>query len=178
MTPSTLRGPSSLRGKALALAAIFCAASANLQAQFINFDTNNVKVVFEQVDVENSAGETVSGTQATAIVTETDDSGVITSKKQTFTIVSDGSGGTEQLVTQETKTATPDPVTGVFEVVTIEQKKTTPVDETGTAIGSTVTETDFDFQSEVDEDDLDLPPTATFVTVDDELEAPVVISLE
>lgn len=168
----------SSRVKALALASIFCAASANLQAQFISFDNNNVKVVFENVDLENSAGDTVTATQATAVVTETDASGVITSRTQTFAIVSDGSGGTEQVVTQETVTATPDPVTGVFEVVTIEQKKTTPVDVTGTAIGSTVTQTDFDFQSEVDEDDLDLPPTATFVTVDDELEAPVVISLE
>ena len=167
-----------LRLKALALTSIFCAASANLQAQFINFDTNNVKVVFEKVNVENSAGETVNGTQATAIVTETDASGVITSKKQTFTIVSDGSGGTEQLVTQETKTATPDPTTGIFEIVTIEQKKVTPVDETGAATGSTVTATTFDIESDVDEDELDLPSTATFAVVVEELDTPVVISLE
>ena len=167
-----------LRLKALALTSIFCAASANLQAQFISFDTNNVKVVFENVDLVNSAGDTVSATQATAIVTETDSSGVITSKKQTFAVVSDGSGGTEQLVTQETKTATPDPTTGIFEIVTIEQKKATPVDETGAATGSTVTATTFDIESDVDEDDLDLPPTATFTEVDEELDVPVVLSLE
>ena len=167
-----------IRLKALALISIFCAASGNLQAQFINFSNNNVKVVFKNVNVENSAGETVSGTQATAIVTETDESGVITSKKQTFIVVSDGSGGNEQLVTQETKTATPDQVTGIFEVVTIEQTKTTPVDETGTATGSTSTATVFDIQSEVNEDDLDLPPTATFTEVDEELDVPVVLSLE
>ena len=165
------------RVRALALASIFCAASTNLQAQFITFD-DTVKVVFQNVEIVNSGGETVSATQATAIVTETDEDGVITQKEQTFALVPDGSGGTEQIVEQTTITATPDPVTGVFEVLTIEQKKTTPVDETGTAIGSTVTETDFDIQSEVDEDDLDLPPTATFTTVDDELEAPVVFSLE
>ena len=167
-----------LRLKALAFTSIFCAASVNLQAQFISFDNNNVKVVFESVDLENSAGDTVTATLATAVVTETDASGVITSKKQTFAVVSDGSGGTEQLVTQETKTATPDPSTGIFEIVTIEQKKVTPVDETGAATGSTVTATTFDIESDVDEDDLDLPATATFAVVVEELEAPVVISLE
>ena len=102
-----------LRTKALAFASLFCAGSASVQAQFIDF-TNNVKVIFKTVDVVNSAGETVSGTQATATVTETDSNGVITAKKQTFVQVSDGSGGNEQLVTQETTTATPDAFTGNF----------------------------------------------------------------
>lgn len=169
--------PSSLQTKALALASIFCAASASLQAQFIDF-SNNVKVVFKNVEVVNSAGETVSGTQATATVTETDSNGVITAKKQTFVQVSDGSGGNEQLVTQETTTATPDPFTGNFAVETITKVRTTPVDASGTATGSTTVSTTIEDEADVDEDDLDLPPTTTFTPVDPELETPVVISAE
>ena len=165
------------RVRALALASIFCAASTNLQAQFITFD-DTVKVVFQSVEIVNSGGETVSATQATAIVTETDSDGVITQKEQTFVQVPDGSGGTEQIVEQKTTTATPDPVTGVFEVVTIEQTKTTPTDEEGTATGSTKTETTFDIASDVDEDNLDLTPTTTLSAPDPELDTPVVFSAE
>ena len=53
--------PSSLRVKALALTSIFCAASANLQAQFIDLSGNDVKVVYKEVDYN---GQTV--TEATA----------------------------------------------------------------------------------------------------------------
>ena len=142
--------------------------------QFIDF-TNNVKVVDKTVDVVNSAGETVSGTQATSTVTETDSNGVITAKKQTFVQVSDGSGGNEQLVTQETTTATPDPFTGNFAVETITKVRTTPVDASGTATGSTTVSTTIEDEPDVDEDDLDLPPTTTFTPVDPELDIPVVI---
>ena len=165
------------RLKALALALFVCAASTNLQAQFITFD-ETVKVVFKNVELVNSGGETVSATQATAIITETDEDGVITQKEQKFALVPDGSGGTEQIVEQKTITATPDPVTGVFEVVTFEQKKTTPTDEEGTATGSTATETTFDIASDVDEDDLAFTPTTTLTAPDPELDTPVVISLE
>ena len=166
-----------LRTKALAFASLFCAGSATVQAQFIDF-TNNVKVVFKTVDVVNSAGATVSATQATATVTETDSNGVITAKKQTFVQVSDGSGGNEQLVTQETTTATPDPFTGNFAVETITKVRTTPVDASGTATGSTTVSTTIEDEADVDEDDLDLPPTTTFTPVDPELDTPVVISAE
>ena len=62
--------PSSLRVKALALTSIFCAASANLQAQFIDLSANNIKVVFKTVSVVNSSGATVITTQATASVVQ------------------------------------------------------------------------------------------------------------
>lgn len=170
--------PSSLQTRALALASIFCAASASLQAQFIDLTANNIKVVFKNVDVVNSAGQTVTGTQATATLTETDSNGVITAKKQTFVQVSDGTGGTEQLVTQETTTATPDPFTGNFAVEKITKVRTTPVDTSGTAIGSTTVATTIEDEADVDEDDLDLPPTTTFTPVDPDLDIPVVISAE
>ena len=170
--------PSSLQTKALALDSIFCAASASLHAQFIDLTANNIKVVFKNVDVVNSAGQTVTGTQATATLTETDSSGVITAKKQTFVQVSDGTGGIEQLVTQETTTATPDPFTGNFAVETITKVRTTPVDASGTAIGSTTVATTIEDEADVDEDDLDLPPTTTFTPVDPDLDIPVVISAE
>ena len=51
------------RTKAIAIASLFCAGS--LQAQFIDLSANNLKVVFKTVDVVNSAGATVSATQAT-----------------------------------------------------------------------------------------------------------------
>ena len=148
-----------------------------VQAKIIDF-ANNVKVVFKTLDVVNAAGATVSATQATATVTETDSNGVITAKKQTFVQVSDGSGGNEQLVTQETTTATPDPFTGNFAVETITKVRTTPVDASGTATGSTTVSTTIEDEADVDEDDLDLPPTTTFTAVDPELETPVVISAE
>ena len=103
---------------------------------------------------------------------------MITAKKQTFVQVSDGSGGNEQLVTQETTTATPDPFTGNFAVETITKVRTTPVDASGTATGSTTVSTTIEDEADVDEDDLDLPPTTTFTPVDPELDTPVVVSAE
>jgi len=166
----------SIRVKALALASVFCAASGNLQAQFLN--TTNLKPVFKIVTITNSAGETVTGVQASASTYSTDANGVITSKQQTEVQVSDGAGGQEKVVNQITKTATPDPVTGNYEVVTISKEQTTPVDASGTATGSTVTVNTLTDDNNVDEDDLDLPPATTFTPVDPELDIPVVISAE
>jgi len=167
---------SSLRVKALALVSVLCAASGNLQAQFLN--TTNLKPIFKTVTTVNSAGETVTGVQASASTFVTDANGIITSKTQTEVQVSDGAGGQEKIVNQITTTATPDPVTGNYEVVTIDKKKTTPVDASGTPTGSTVTVNTFTDDTDVDEDDLDLPPANTFTPVDPELDIPVVISAE
>jgi hypothetical protein len=166
----------SIRVNVLALASVFCAASGNLQAAFL--DTTNLKPVFKTVTTTNSAGETVTGVQASASTYSTDADGVITSKQQTEVQVSDGDGGQEKIVNQITKTATPDPITGNYEVVTITKEQTTPVDASGTAVGSTVTVNGISDETEVDEDDLDLPPATTFTPVDPELDIPVVISAE
>ena len=56
--------------------------------------------------------------------------------------------------------------------------RTTPVDASGTATGSTTVSTTIEDEADVDEDDLDLPPTTTFTPVDPELDTPVVISAE
>lgn len=168
--------PSSLRVKALALVSVLCAASGNLQAQFL--DSTNLKPVFKIVTTVNSAGETVTGVEASASTYSTDANGVITSKQQTEVIVSDGAGGQEKIVNQITKTATPDPVTGKYEVTTLIKKQTTPVDASGTAIGSTVTVNTLTDDTDVDEDDLNLPAATTFTPVSPELDTPVVISAE
>jgi hypothetical protein len=169
-----------IRTKALAVASLFCAGS--LQAQFIDLNADNVKVVFKTVDVVNSAGETVSASQATVSVVSTDASGTITSKEQTFVQVPDGSGGTEQIVEQVTTTATVDAFTGNYAVEAVSKKRTTPVevdaDGDATATASTKVSTTIADLSNVKEEDLDLPPTTTFTVVSDELETPVVISKE
>jgi hypothetical protein len=168
--------PSSLRVKALALVSVLCAASGNLQAQFLN--TTNLKPIFKTVTTVNSAGETVTGVEASASTYSTDASGVITSKQQTEVQVSDGDGGQEKIVNQITKTATPDPITGNYEVVTITREETTPVDANGAATGSPVTVNGISDETDVDEDDLGLPTATTFTPVDPELDIPVVISAE
>ena len=162
------------RTKALAIASLFCAGS--LQAQFIDLTANNIKVVFTTVDVVNSAGVTVSATQATASVVSTDASGTITSKEQTFVQVPDGSGGIEQIVNQVTKTATVDAFTGNYAVETITKVRTTPVDASGTAIASTSITTTIEDETDVETANLDLPPTTTFTPIDPQLDTPVVIS--
>lgn len=169
--------PTNLRTKALAFVSIFCAGSASLQAQFIDF-TSNVKVVFKNVDVVNSAGDTVTATQATASITEVDPAtGEITAKRQTYVQVSDGAGGQETIVTQETTVATINP-SGAFDVQTTTEVLTTPVDANGTPVAPTVTETTVVDEEDVDEADLVLPPTTTFVEGDPELDTPVFISLD
>jgi hypothetical protein len=164
--------------KKLLLSALLLASSTSLQAQFIDF-TSNVKVVFKNVDVVNSNGDTVTATQATASVTETDPvTGQITAKRQTYVQVPDGDGGQETIVTQEATVATVDPVSGAFDVQTTTEVLTTPVDVNGTPIAPTVTETTVVNEEDVDEADLDLPPTTTFVPADPQLDIPVVISAE
>ena len=164
--------------KKLILSALLLASSASLQAQFIDF-TQNVKVVFKNVEVVNSNGDTVTATQATASLTETDPAtGQITAKRQTYVQVPDGNGGQETIVTQEATVATVDPVSGAFDVQTTTEVLTTPVDENGASIGDTVTETTVVDEEDVDEADLDLPPTTTFTPVDPQLDIPVVISAE
>lgn len=164
--------------KKLILSALLLASSTSLQANFIEF-TSNVKVVFTTVTVVNSNGDTVTATQATASVIETDPAkGQIIAKRQTYVQVPDGNGGQETIVTQEETVATVKP-SGAFDVETTTQKLTTPVDVNGNPIGATLTEEEPVFNlNDVDEADLDLPPTTTFVPADPQLDIPVVISAE
>jgi hypothetical protein len=160
--------------KALAIASLFCAGS--LQAQFIDLTANNLKGVFTTEDVVNSAGATVSTTVATVSVVSTDANGKITSKKQTFVQVPDGSGGTEQIVTQVLVVATPDGFgVGTYNVDKTTKVRTTPVLANGNLGTSSIVTTDDD-STDVLEVDLDLPPTTTFTPVDPNLDTPVVIS--
>lgn len=169
----------SLRLKVLAAVSVLCAASGNLQAQFLVAPAGTtLKPIFKTVTTVNSAGETVTGVQASASTFVTDANGVITSKVQTEIKVSDGSGGLEKIVNQITKTATPDPVTGNYEVVTITKEQTTPIDTSGNAVGSTVTVNGISDETDVDEDDLDLPPATTFTPVSADLDPAVVFSAE
>lgn len=165
--------------KKLLLSALLLASSTSLQAQFIDLTRSDIKVVFTTVNVVNSSGDTVTATQATAAVTEIDPAtGEITAKRQTYVQVPDGNGGQETIVTQEATVATVDPVSGAFDVETTTQVLTTPVDAVGTPIAPTVTQETVVNVNDVDEADLDLPPTTTFVPVDPELDIPVVISAE
>ena len=162
------------RTKALAIASLFCAGS--LQAQFIDLTANNIKVVFKTVAVVNSAGATVSATQATASVVSTNANGTITAKEQTFVQVSDGSGGTEQIVTQVLTIATPDGFgVGTYDVDKTTKVRTTPVLANGN-LGATTIVTTEDDDTDVAGNALDLPPTTTFTPVDPNLDTPVVIS--
>jgi len=163
------------RTKALAIASLFCAGS--LHAQFIDLTANNLKVVFKTVDVVNSAGATVSATQATASVVSTDANGTITSREQTFVQVSDGSGGTEQIVTQVLITATPDGFgVGTYDVERTTKVRTTPVLANGN-LGTTTTVTTVDNSNDVAGNALGLPPTTTFTPTNPELDTPIVVSL-
>lgn len=168
-----------MKVKALALVSVLCAASGNLQAQFLVPSTGTkLKPIFKTVTTVNSAGESVTGVQASASTYSTDASGVITAKQQTEIQVSNGAGGQEKIVNQITTTATPDPVTGNYEVVTIDKKKTTPVNASGTPTGSTVTVNTLTDDTDVDEDDLNLPTATTFTPVSPDLDPAVVISAE
>lgn len=139
-------------------------------AQFITFGPG-VKVVFTQV-VED--GFTV--TKATATVSETAPDGTITVRRQTQVIVPDGSGGFTQIITQEETVASPDPMNpGVFSVTTSTEVLTTPIDSMGNE-GSTTSDVTVVTDPTVNEADLDLPPTTSFVPLDENLDEPVVIS--
>jgi hypothetical protein len=162
------------RTKALAIASLFYAGS--LQAAFIDLTANNLKAVFTTEDVVNSAGDTVSTTVGTVSVVSTDTSGAITSKSQTFVQVPDGSGGTEQIVTQVLVVATPDGFgVGTYNVDKTTKVRTTPVLANGN-LGTTSTVTTDDDSTDVLEVDLDLAPTTTFTPVDPNLDTPAVIS--
>ena len=165
---------SSFRAKALALASIFCAASANLQAQFIDLSGNDVKVVFEQVDYN---GQTV--TEATASKrTGTLANGNVEAKEMTFKTVADGAGGFTRIVVQKTVTATLDSFTNKWSVTTTSSTASTPVDSQGTVIGGTTnTPATPTVISGLLENELDLPPTTSFTAIDPNLDTPVVLSL-
>jgi hypothetical protein len=165
---------SSFRAKALALASIFCAASANLQAQFIDLSGNDVKVVFEQVDYN---GQTV--TEATASKrTGTLANGNVEAKEMTFKTVADGAGGYTRIVVQKTVTATLDSFNNTWSVTTTSTTASTPVDNQGTVIGGTTnTPATPTVISGLLENELDLPPTTSFTAIDPNLDTPVVISL-
>ena len=141
------------------------------QDPFIVFGPTT-KVVFNQVEID---GFTV--TQATASVAETEADGTLTVRRQTYAIVPDGSGGFTRQVTQEETVATPDPQNpGSFDVETTTEELETPVDATDTATGATETETTVVLEEDVDEDNLDLPPTTTFEPIDENLDQPIVVS--
>lgn len=148
---------------------------SSASAQFIDFGSGNVKVVFNQQVVD---GNVVS--VATATITETDPAtGATTVKRQTEKTVPSATGtGTERIVTEETTVATPDPTSpGVFSVETTTATKTTPIDESGNE-GATTEEEVVELDPLVLEDDLDLPASTQFVEIDPELDAPIVISAE
>jgi hypothetical protein len=161
-----------MKQKLLFLIALFGLSAGSLHADpFIVFGPN-VKVVFNLAVID---GFTV--TEATATVSETAPDGTITSKKQTYAVVPDGSGGFERRVTQEETVATPvDGTPGVFDVETTTEELETPVDEKDVPTGATVTSENRVTEEDVDEVDLDLPPTTTFFPLDPELDTPVVIS--
>jgi len=144
---------------------------APASAQFITFGTGT-KVVFQQEVID---GFTV--TRATATVTETAVDGTITVRRQSQVIVPDGSGGFEMRETQETTIATPDPTDpGVFSVETTTDLLKTPLDGSQNATGSTVTAQTVVTDPSVNEGDLNLPPSTTFVPLDEDLDEPIVIS--
>jgi hypothetical protein len=164
----------SFRVKALALASIFCAASANLQAQFIDLSGNDVKVVYKQIDFN---GQTV--TEATASKrTGTLANGNVEAREMTFKTVSDGAGGFTRIVVQKTVTATLDSFTNEWSVTTTSNTAATPVDSQGTVVGGTTnTPATPTVLSGLEESELDLPPTTSFTAIDPNLDTPVVLSL-
>jgi hypothetical protein len=136
----------------------------------------NVKVVFKQVSIDG-----FSVMQATATVSETAPDGTITVRRQTYAVVPvpDGSGGFdyERRVGQEETVASPvSGSPGVFDVQTTTEELTTPVTVNDVPTGTATTTTAVVVEEDIDEADLDLPPTTTFLPLDEELDTPVVIS--
>ena len=162
----------SVCSRAVAIASFFCAGS--LQAQFIDLSGNDVKVVFEQVTYN---GQTV--TEATASKrTGTLANGNVEAREMTFKTVGDGAGGFTRIVVQKTVTATLDSFTGKWSVTTTSNTASTPVDSQGVVIGGTTnTPATPTVLSDLEEGELDLPPTTTFAPYSAELDTPVVISL-
>ena len=160
-----------LRTKFLPLASLLFAG--NLQAQFIDLSGNDVKVVFDQVDYN---GQTV--TEATASKrTGTLANGNVEAREMTFKTVADGAGGFTRIVVQKTVTATLDSFTNKWSVTTTSSTAETPVDNQGAVIGGTTnTPATPTVLGDLEETELDLPPTTTFTPVDPNLDTPVVIS--
>jgi len=158
----------------LAVASLFALSTSFSAAQFIDFENNNVKVVFNQQTVD---GNVV--TVATATVTETSDTGIVTVRRQTEKIVPSATGtGTEKIVTEEETLAIPNAAApGTFIVTATTTTKTTPIDEDGNE-GETAEDSVVDVDTSVAEADLDLPQSTEFVQIDPELDTPIVISAE
>ncbi|MDA7880927.1 hypothetical protein N9A94_01320 [Akkermansiaceae bacterium] len=144
-------------------------ATANADEPFITYGPN-VKVVFTQV-VED--GFTV--TKATATVSETAVDGTITVRRQTQVIVPDGSGGFTKKETQETTVATP-AGGGVFSVETTTELLTTPLDGAQAPTAPTETTSETVTDPSVNEGDLNLPASTSFIPIIPELDEPIVIS--
>jgi uncharacterized protein YdeI (BOF family) len=161
-----------LRTKFLPLASLLFAG--NLQAQFIDLSGNDVKVVFDQVDYN---GQTV--TEATASKrTGTLANGNVEAREMTFKTVADGAGGFTRIVVQKTVTAAKDSFTGKWSVTTTSSTASTPVDGSGAVIGGTTnTPATPTVLSDLEENELDLPPTTSFAPFNAALDTPVVISL-
>jgi hypothetical protein len=161
-----------LRTKFLPLASLLFAG--NLQAQFIDLAGNDVKVVFDQVDYN---GQTV--TEATASKrTGTLANGNVEAREMTFKTVADGAGGFTRIVVQKTVTAAKDSFTGKWSVTTTSTTASTPVDGSGAVIGGTTnTPATPTVLSDLEENELDLPPTTSFAPFNAALDTPVVISL-
>lgn len=147
---------------------------SSASAQFIDFENNNVKVVFNQQTVD---GNVV--TVATATITETSSSGIVTVRRQTEKIIPSSTGtGTEKIVTEEETIAIPNAAApGTFIVTATTTTKTTPIDEDGNE-GDTSEDSVVDVDTSVAEADLDLPQSTEFVELDPELDTPIVISAE
>jgi uncharacterized protein YdeI (BOF family) len=160
------------RTKFLPLASLLFAG--NLQAQFIDLSGNDVKVVFDQVDYN---GQTV--TEATASKrTGTLANGNVEAREMTFKTVADGAGGFTRIVVQKTVTAAKDSFTGKWSVTTTSSSASTPVDGSGAVIGGTTnTPATPTVLSDLEENELDLPPTTSFAPFNAALDTPVVISL-
>jgi uncharacterized protein YdeI (BOF family) len=161
-----------LRTKFLPLASLLFAG--NLQAQFIDLSGNDVKIVFDQVDYN---GQTV--TEATASKrTGTLANGNVEAREMTFKTVADGAGGLTRIVVQKTVTAAKDSFTGKWSVTTTSSSASTPVDGSGAVIGGTTnTPATPTVLSDLEENELDLPPTTSFAPFNAALDTPVVISL-
>jgi uncharacterized protein YdeI (BOF family) len=161
-----------LRTKFLPLASLLFAG--NLQAQFIDLSGNDVKVVFDQVDYN---GQTV--TEATASKrTGTLANGNVEAREMTFKTVADGAGGLTRIVVQKTVTAAKDSFTGKWSVTTTSSSASTPVDGSGAVIGGTTnTPATPTVLNDLEDNELDLPPTTSFTPFNAALDTPVVISL-
>ncbi|MDB4387484.1 hypothetical protein N9Z15_04680 [Akkermansiaceae bacterium] len=171
-----LKSPTSMKFKNLILSAaasVFTYSSVATANDFIDLNSNNVKVVFTEVVVD---GETVK--QATATVSETVN-GVTTVKRQTEVIVPNGDGTFEKRVTQETTVATFDSDNNVYNVETSTELITTQLDSNFDNVGEPVTTTPpVVIVNNVAPGDLDLPQATTFIPVDESLDEPMVFSPE